>query len=155
MALRATIFPRPLRCHAIPFFVAFAPQTHHSSVFFFSRYIFVTRDIWVLKFDTGYRVCHGYVFWKMSRVYQFCHGHNFRNWSRVSQKCHVLLCTNLEEVVSQIILTHKKNGAPQAQIFLGQNYPSTGPAGPKQFFKKMHVTTFAVSRVNFLKLCHG
>ena len=117
---------------------------------------FFARDILVLKFVTGYRVCHGYVFWKMSRVYQFCHGHNFRNWSRVSQKCHVLLFKKLEEVVSKIIRREKKFWrAAGAENFLGQNYPSTGPAGPNQFFKKMPVTIFSMSRVAFLNLCHG
>ena len=56
---------------------------------------------------------------------------------------------NLEEVVSQIILTQKKNGVPHVRIFFSQNYPSTGLAGPKQFPKKMHVTIFAVNRQLF------
>ena len=56
----------------------------------------------------------------------------------------------LEEVVSQII--HRKKNfwrAAGAKKFLGQNYPSTGPAGTNQFFKKMHVTIFSMSRVAF------
>ena len=58
--------------------------------------------------------------------------------------------------MSQVIITSKKKiGAPQARNFFGQKYPSTAPDGPNQFFKKMHVTIFGVSRVTFLTLCHG
>ena len=85
------------------------------AVFFLPVTFFFAPDILVSKFVIGYRVCHGYVFWKMSRVYQFCNGHNFRNRSRGSQKCHVLLFKNLEEVVSQINNPQKKIGAPQAR----------------------------------------
>ena len=53
---------------------------------FFPVTFFLTRDILDLKNVTGYRVCHGYVFGKMSRVYQICHGYNFRNRSRVTKK---------------------------------------------------------------------
>ena len=45
--------------------------------------------------------------------------------------------------------------AAGAKKFLGPNYPCRGPAEPIQFFNQMHVTIFSVSRVTFLKLCHG
>ena len=92
--------------------------------------------------------CHGYTNFVTGIIFEIGHG--------LVKNVTCCFFLNLEEVVSKIIQPQKKFWrAAGAENFLGQNYPSTGSVGPNQFFKKMPVTIFSMSRVAFLNLCHG